>query len=71
MDSQVLLSIRNLTKSFSNQVVLSHVQLTCVRGQLYGLLGQNGVDKTTLLKSVLGLRYLNQGKIMFDGEWSA
>lgn len=67
MDSQVLLSIRNLTKSFSNQVVLSHVQLICARGQLYGLLGQNGAGKTTLLKSILGLKYLDQGQIMFDG----
>lgn len=40
MDSQILLSIQNLTKSFANQVVLSHVQLTCARGQLSGLLGQ-------------------------------
>lgn len=67
MDSQILLSIQNLTKSFSNQVVLSHVQLTCARGQLSGLLGQNGAGKTTLLKSILSLNYLDQGQIMFDG----
>lgn len=50
----MLLTIHQLTKSYGDRVVLDHIDLTLDTGQRLGLVGANGVGKSTLLKIVAG-----------------
>jgi len=50
-----MLKIENLNFSYSNHEVLKDIKLNLEYGKIYGLLGQNGVGKTTLLKIISGL----------------
>src|SRR5690606_597871 len=52
--SAMLLSISNLSKAFGDNQVLSGVSLTMHRGDKWGLVGANGVGKSTLIKIVMG-----------------
>jgi macrolide transport system ATP-binding/permease protein len=50
----MLLTIANLAKSYGDNQVLANVTLTMHRGDKWGLVGANGVGKSTLLKIVVG-----------------
>jgi len=49
-----MLHVDSVTKSFNNKVILSDIFLSCLKGEILGLLGRNGSGKSTLLKIVFG-----------------
>ncbi|MCB4956300.1 ATP-binding cassette domain-containing protein [Streptococcus mutans] len=59
-----LLSINNLSKSFGNQKVLDHLNMTISPGEIYGFLGVNGAGKSTAMKIILGLLPKDSGEIV-------
>jgi ribose transport system ATP-binding protein len=68
MQSEPVLSIRNLTKRFGGLVAVDDVSLDVFPGEVVALLGDNGAGKSTLIKCVSGVHSANGGQIMFDGE---
>jgi urea transport system ATP-binding protein len=63
-----MLNISKISVSYGETPVLRDIDMTVGRGELVCLMGRNGVGKTTLLKSVMGLLPLKAGKIEFDGR---
>lgn len=63
-----VIEIKNVTKSFGNKKVLDNISLSVQEGSIYGLVGNNGQGKTTLLKAVLGLIKIDSGEITVNGE---
>jgi len=65
-----MIEIRNLTFSYNkNNSIFTDIDLTITAGNIYGLLGENGVGKTTLLRLVCGLLFPNSGTVKtFDEE---
>lgn len=64
----VHISIRQLTKRFGSQQVLSEVDLEIDEGEMFFLLGPSGCGKTTLLRHVAGFYQPDSGSIWFDEE---
>jgi branched-chain amino acid transport system ATP-binding protein len=65
--SETLLTVRGLVAGYGNSVVLEDVSLElAARGSL-ALLGRNGVGKTTLIASLLGLTRIHRGTVRFSG----
>ncbi|QED23448.1 ABC transporter ATP-binding protein [Candidatus Deianiraea vastatrix] len=64
-----ILSIRDLSKSFYNgeKVVLDKNSLEIKNGQIFGLVGLNGIGKTTMIKMIIGLLDIDEGEIFVDG----
>jgi branched-chain amino acid transport system ATP-binding protein len=62
-----LLSISNLTSFYGASQALHGVNLTISRGEQIALIGRNGMGKTTLLKSIVGLLADRRGDISFAG----
>ena len=50
-----IISVKNLSKSYGSQKVLSNVSFGFEGGQIIGLLGPNGSGKTSLIKILTGL----------------
>ncbi len=66
--AKVLLDASDLVGGYGGGRVLDGVSLTVREGEAVGLLGRNGVGKTTLLKALYGLLPLEQGAIVWRGE---
>jgi urea transport system ATP-binding protein len=62
-----LLEIRGLDVAYGESQVLWDVSLDVPAGSVVCLMGRNGVGKTTLLKTVMGLLPARAGRIAFDG----
>src|ERR1700742_2272 len=62
-----LLAIENLRAGYGEAVVLSRVSLTIPEGQSLALLGRNGMGKTTLVNSIVGVTRYFGGTIRLDG----
>ena len=67
---QILLSVRNVTKTFGTLNALENFSVDIDSGAIIGLVGSNGAGKTTLLRLLCGLYRPNQGKVLFlkDGK---
>ncbi len=65
-----LLTIDNLKCFYGVSQALHGVSLTIGRGEQIALIGRNGMGKTTLLKSIVGLLEDRRGEIVFAGESS-
>jgi branched-chain amino acid transport system ATP-binding protein len=63
-----LLSLDNVTAGYRDTVVLEAVSATIGTKECWAVLGRNGVGKTTLLMTVMGLTSLRGGSIKFAGE---
>ena len=57
----------NYKYSPSSENILENVSATIEDGRIYGLMGQNGVGKTTMLKLCAGLLLAKDGKVTQDG----
>ena len=62
-----MIKIDNLGFSYGSNPVLEHITMTLEDGRIYGLLGENGVGKTTLLTLLAGLKKPQTGSIETDG----
>jgi len=63
-----MLELREIESYYGNTPVLQHVSLTVADGEFLAVLGRNGVGKTTLLKTILGLTDRVAGQILLDGR---
>jgi urea transport system ATP-binding protein len=63
-----MLSIKNVNQYYGGSHILRDVSLDARMGQVTVILGRNGVGKTTLLKSLMGLVPIKTGTIDFDGR---
>jgi urea transport system ATP-binding protein len=66
--SQSLLDITNVTAGYGQTPVLFDVSMAVNKGDIVCLLGRNGVGKTTLLRSIIGLNKLTSGHISLEGR---
>ena len=61
-----ILTVKNLTKSFSGKVVVDQVSFTVNKGEIMGLLGPNGAGKTTAIRMIMGILNSDSGNISFN-----
>jgi urea transport system ATP-binding protein len=62
-----MLKIDRLNVAYGESLILRNVNLEVGKGQVVCLMGRNGVGKTTLLKSIMGLLSPKSGRVLFNG----
>jgi ABC-2 type transport system ATP-binding protein len=62
-EKSIVISVDNLTKSYSNKTILKNISFKLKEGEILGIIGHNGAGKTTLLETIEGLRKLDEGEI--------
>ena len=65
--SETIIKTRDLTKCFKDCKALNEINLTVSRGDIYGLIGDNGAGKTTFLKLLAGHLFPTEGEINLFG----
>lgn len=67
-DEKNVLELYDICKKYKNKVIIKNLSLTLKSGEIVGVLGKNGVGKTTLFKIILGLVKKDQGELLILGE---
>ena len=63
-----MIEISNLTKTFSDSVVLKNLSLVVEKGEVLGFLGPNGAGKSTTMRILTGFLSANKGTIKVNGQ---
>ena len=63
-----VLSVKNLSKSIKNNLIIDDISFDIAKGQIVGLLGPNGAGKTTTFYSILGLIKVDSGKVFLQDK---
>lgn len=63
-----MITITNLSKSYSNSQVVDNLSLEIQKGTIFGFLGPNGAGKTTTMKMIVGLSTIDKGAVEVDGR---
>jgi simple sugar transport system ATP-binding protein len=71
---EILLSLRNVTRSFGSVTALQDVTFDVRAGEVLGLVGDNGAGKSTIIKIISGMFPQTSGEVILEGtprRWSA
>ncbi len=60
---EVLVQVEGLSKAYGSQHIINHCNLTIQKNRLIGIIGENGIGKTTLLKIIAGVCEYREGTI--------
>ncbi|MEX1036467.1 MAG: ABC transporter ATP-binding protein [Sneathiella sp.] len=63
-----MLELQNLSSGYGDALVLRDFSCRFENGQVTALMGRNGMGKTTLLKTIMGLIKAKSGSVMFNGQ---
>src|SRR5436853_7935571 len=62
-----MIAVADVHTYYGKSHILNGVSLHVGKGEVVGLLGRNGVGKSTTLKTIMGLVSPRQGKVLFEG----
>jgi urea transport system ATP-binding protein len=62
-----MFEVRNLSAAYGQSEVLHGIDLSVARGEIVVLVGRNGMGKSTLMKSLIGVMPMRSGQIFVDG----
>ena len=65
---EVILTMKDIDKSFPGVHALDHVNFEVKRGEVHALMGENGAGKSTLMKVLTGIYQKDSGSITYKGE---
>ena len=65
---EVVLSIKDLHKSYGKKEVLKGINLEVYKGEVFGFIGKNGAGKSTTIDCIVGLKDFNSGEIVLAGH---
>ncbi|HJD21625.1 MAG TPA: ATP-binding cassette domain-containing protein [Candidatus Gemmiger faecigallinarum] len=68
MGEEVLLQMKDISKSFPGVKALDRVSLTVRKGTVHALMGENGAGKSTLMKCLFGIYSKDEGSILLEGR---
>lgn len=63
-----ILKTCNLTKQYKENTAVDNLNMNILKGDIYGLLGENGAGKTTIMRMILGLIKPTNGSVELFGE---
>ena len=68
MKKDLLLKIDNVSSGYGSTIIVNNFSFDVERGQILAITGSNGMGKTTLMKTIMGLIKVREGKISFKDE---
>lgn len=68
MSNNVILELKDISKTFPGVRALDNVSMTINKGEVHGLIGENGAGKSTLIKILCGVYIADSGKIVINGR---
>ena len=67
-ETSSIIEFQNISLSYGKRLILDKINFKINKGQIFGMLGPNGVGKSTIFNLITGLISPNDGKILINGE---
>lgn len=67
-EREVLLSVKGMSKKFGSTVALNNVDIAIYKGEIRGLIGENGSGKSTISSIISGIQKADSGQILFNSQ---
>ena len=67
-ENEIVMECRQITKTFGPVVALDHVDLIVKRGEVRGLIGENGSGKSTVTSIFSGMQPADSGEMFYKGK---
>ena len=67
-NNEPIVEFQNVSLSYGNRLILDNINFKINKGQIFGMLGPNGVGKSTIFNLITGLISPQHGKILINGE---
>ena len=67
-NTNTILEFKNISLSYGNRLILDNINFRINEGQIFGMLGPNGVGKSTIFNLITGLITPKYGKILINGH---
>lgn len=67
VDKKIVLEIRNIRKSFEENLILNNISTTVYQGDVIAIIGPSGCGKSTFLRMLNGLEKPEKGSLLFEG----
>jgi ABC-2 type transport system ATP-binding protein len=61
------IALTNVSKKYGNFLAVKKLNLTILRGEIFGFVGPNGAGKTTTIRMITGLAYPTEGSVILNG----
>jgi ABC-type sugar transport system ATPase subunit len=68
VEREIILEVRNVTKTFGATRALTDVNFSVEKGTIHSLVGRNGAGKSTLVNVIAGVINADRGVVVFDGK---
>lgn len=68
MGKNVIVEVKNMDKHFGSTVALNNVSIEIRRGEIQGLIGENGSGKSTVTSIISGMQKADKGEMFFEGK---
>lgn len=68
MSREVIVEVNHMKKCFGPTIALNDVNITIRRGEILGLIGENGSGKSTVTSIVSGMQKANEGEMFYEGR---
>ena len=71
LNQEVVLEANDIVKTFGPVTALNHVSIKLRKGEILGLIGENGSGKSTITSIIAGMQKCDSGTMIFKGqEWN-
>lgn len=68
MKKEVIVEVKNMDKRFGSTIALNEVNITVRRGEILGLIGENGSGKSTITSIIAGMQKADSGNMYYQGN---
>lgn len=68
MGKETIVEVNHMKKCFGPTIALNDVSITIRRGEILGLIGENGSGKSTVTSIISGMQKANEGEMLYKGE---
>lgn len=68
MEDTKVIELKNITKSFGDNLILNNFDMTVKKNEFLTLLGPSGCGKTTILRIIGGFEWPDEGRVIFNGK---